>query len=231
VTDRPLHTRKPRLLTPSEVGQLVRVARKSRRWLQEALTAEASVTHRTVQRIEAGEPSDLQTRRGVARALSVPEAWLTEPQVWLTHEELTEEHRRMRKDASRTHHLLPAQRVDGHALVGLLAHYQAFADGEAEGLEMSRNTRANWAAFLDLVWDGLDGIEDLTITNRLDVADSYDEMLASLRADGLSVVAATWRGTWHFVGGSNGMVVTALYLSACHLDAEPAELAVPREEA
>jgi ribosome-binding protein aMBF1 (putative translation factor) len=69
VTDRPFHTRKPRLLTPSEVGQLVRVARKSRRWSQEALAAEASVTHRTVQRIEAGEPSDLQTRRGVARAL------------------------------------------------------------------------------------------------------------------------------------------------------------------
>jgi hypothetical protein len=54
-------------------------------------------------------------------------------------------------------------------------------------------------------------------------------MLASLATDGISVVAATRRGTWRFVDGSKGIGVSALYLSACRLGMEPDELAVPRE--
>jgi transcriptional regulator with XRE-family HTH domain len=229
VTGRLPSSREPRLLTPAEVAQLVRTARKARRWSQEALAAEASVTHRTVQRIEAGEPSDLQTRRGVARALGLSEAWLTEPHVWLTNEELAEEHRRMREEASRTHHLLPAQRVDGRALIDLLARCEAFADGQAPELEMSRETWGAWAAFLDLVRDCLDGIEDLAMTDRLDVADNFDATLAALATNGVSVVAATRRSAWWFGAASQGITVTALYLSACRLGAEPTELAVPKE--
>ncbi|HYF06655.1 MAG TPA: hypothetical protein VD970_03470 [Acetobacteraceae bacterium] len=118
--------------------------------------------------------------------------------------------------------------MDGRALVELLARCEAFADGQAEGLEMSRDTWATWASFLDLVRDGLDVIEDLTMTDRFGMADNFDEMLALLADNGISVVAATRHGTWRFLDGSKGLSVTALYLSACRLGAEPGELAVPR---
>lgn len=70
--DLPPSFRSPRLLTPEDLGSLVKANRRARRWSQEVLAAEAKVTPRTVQRIEAGEPSDLQSRRGVARPLAIP---------------------------------------------------------------------------------------------------------------------------------------------------------------
>ena len=38
-------------------------------WSQEALAASANLTPRTIQRIEAGEPSSIATRRSLARGL------------------------------------------------------------------------------------------------------------------------------------------------------------------
>jgi transcriptional regulator with XRE-family HTH domain len=46
-----------------------RAIRQASRWSQEALAASSGLTVRTIQRVEAGRPSDITTRRALARGL------------------------------------------------------------------------------------------------------------------------------------------------------------------
>ena len=58
----------PRNLTPAELATLVRAFRDMRSWSQEQLAEIARLTTRTVQRVEGGEPSSVDTRRALAAA-------------------------------------------------------------------------------------------------------------------------------------------------------------------
>ena len=61
----------PREFTPTELACLVKLNREGRSWSQEQLAEIAGVTTRTVQRVEASEPSGIDTRRALARAFGV----------------------------------------------------------------------------------------------------------------------------------------------------------------
>ena len=56
----------------AELALLVTAFRQAHGWSQETLAELSGVTPRTVQRIEAGEPSSLDTRRVLARAFGNP---------------------------------------------------------------------------------------------------------------------------------------------------------------
>ena len=58
----------PRPLTPRELAGLIRTFRELRQWSQETLAALSGLSVRTIQRVEKGEPSDLDTRRALAGA-------------------------------------------------------------------------------------------------------------------------------------------------------------------
>jgi transcriptional regulator with XRE-family HTH domain len=60
-----------RLLTPKELAALVKMFRTVRQWSQEQTGELAGFNVRTLQRVERGEPSDLDTRRAIARALDM----------------------------------------------------------------------------------------------------------------------------------------------------------------
>jgi transcriptional regulator with XRE-family HTH domain len=57
-----------RLLVPAELADIVKSLREANKWTQETLAALAGVTDRTIQRVENGEPSSLDTRRALAKA-------------------------------------------------------------------------------------------------------------------------------------------------------------------
>lgn len=57
-------------LPPNILGFWTRCIRTTMHWSQEALAASANLTPRTIQRIEAGEPSSIATRRSLARVLA-----------------------------------------------------------------------------------------------------------------------------------------------------------------
>lgn len=61
-------TKQPRLLTPDELAAVVKAYREMRQWSQEQLAAIAGLSKRTVQWVENRKPSDLDTRRAIARA-------------------------------------------------------------------------------------------------------------------------------------------------------------------
>jgi DNA-binding XRE family transcriptional regulator len=56
-------------LPPKILGFWTKCIRTTMHWSQEALAVNANLTTRTIQRIEAGEPSSVTTRRSLARGL------------------------------------------------------------------------------------------------------------------------------------------------------------------
>jgi transcriptional regulator with XRE-family HTH domain len=62
-----------RPLTPSELGEMIAVQRKDRGWTQETLAEIAGITVRTLQRVETGQSSSVDTRRALARAFEWPD--------------------------------------------------------------------------------------------------------------------------------------------------------------
>jgi transcriptional regulator with XRE-family HTH domain len=54
--------------TYADLASLVRALREGRNWSQEALAEAAGIKVRTIQRVENGEPTNVQTKRSLARA-------------------------------------------------------------------------------------------------------------------------------------------------------------------
>jgi transcriptional regulator with XRE-family HTH domain len=59
-----------RVPTPAELAKFVKTMREMNKWSQATLAELARVTERTIQRVENGEPSSLDTRRALARAFA-----------------------------------------------------------------------------------------------------------------------------------------------------------------
>jgi transcriptional regulator with XRE-family HTH domain len=57
-----------RKLTDTEVANCIKLIRESRGWSQETLSEVSQLSLRTIQRVEKGEPSNIDTRRSLARA-------------------------------------------------------------------------------------------------------------------------------------------------------------------
>ena len=62
----------PRPLTLEEIGSLVKIVRTYHGWTQEVLADQSGLQTRTIQRVEKGQPSSIDTRRALARAAAVP---------------------------------------------------------------------------------------------------------------------------------------------------------------
>src|SRR6266404_3915270 len=83
-------TQAPRLLTPAELATFVKLYRCHMQWSQEQLAELAGLSTRTVQRIERGDPTDLDTRRAIAQAFELGDIdALNKPCSIPTPEELT----------------------------------------------------------------------------------------------------------------------------------------------
>jgi DNA-binding XRE family transcriptional regulator len=59
-----------RVPTPAEVAEITKALREAKKWTQETLAEVAGLTNRTIQRVENGEPSSLDTRRAIAGAFA-----------------------------------------------------------------------------------------------------------------------------------------------------------------
>lgn len=111
----------PRLLTPEELAVFVKLFRDTRKWSQEQLAAIAGLSTRTVQRVENGKPSDLDTRRALARAFEFEDIDVLNKAFQIpTSEELSE----AKATFDRDHITLKAYPLeDGRHLAGLLEQH------------------------------------------------------------------------------------------------------------
>jgi transcriptional regulator with XRE-family HTH domain len=97
------------MLTPKELALLVRTLRNARPWTQEQLAEIAKLTVRTVQRVEAGIPSDIHTRRPLADAFGYNDVDIFNRAIAIPTEERAH---RLNHEFERDHAILDATAVE-----------------------------------------------------------------------------------------------------------------------
>ena len=210
----------PRLLTPAEVAAIVKAMRAQMAWKQETLAEFAGLTPRTIQRLEAGEPSSLGTRKAVARAFGWPLDFFDVPRVIPTHEELAAQ----KAAFDREHLILDAVAADGRDILTRLHDLPGFkAIVPCSLVELSRDGQDAFAMVADYVQDCLDIIGDVTRADVLRYGDELTEMAATLAEAGYRLHVAS-RETK--IGNPAWADKTPMPITVLYIVAAPAEQAV-----
>ncbi len=221
-------TSEPRLLTPDEVGRVVRRFRGLHRWTQETLAELAGVTPRTIQRLEAGQPASLDTRRAVSRAFGVEDLdWLSKPMLMPTAEDLEKQ----RQAFEREHLVLDARVVGGRELMAVLLDEDCGALAGTGLAELEPGARESWAEALDFLRDCLDIRNDAGRAEMLGYGDALDEIVAPLREAGLCLTVATrkaliGRPDWT---DKTPIPISIMYVAATSADTPALKMVVPRK--
>ena len=176
----------PRLLTPHELAGLVRVFRDLRQWSQETLAELSCLSVRTVQRVERGEPSDLDTRRALARAFGFEDLdAFNKPYSVPTPEELE----KVRENFEREHLILATTvATTGRQLAVLFE--TATMDVSNPAIELQGEPAAEFAALVDYLRDYRDCADMYTEVQKLEVHVDLQRYIDALDAVGISVCFA-----------------------------------------
>jgi transcriptional regulator with XRE-family HTH domain len=224
---KPSSTKPP--MTPAEVGMLVKIYRDAMEWSQETLAELSGVTVRTVQRIEAGQPSSLDSRRAIARGFESPDLDVfCKPTPFPTAEELEAQ----RAAFDREHIVLDAMKADGRKTISLLMDSPGYgAIGPGSTVDLPRPAQDAYAAILDYVQDCMDISDVASRTDMLGYGDFLDELLVPLHSAGYCLCAArrdtsVTNKSWI---NQTAMPMSITYLIAAPIDATPSKLAVSRK--
>ncbi len=179
-------------LSPQILGFWVRCIRTALKWSQEALAEASGLNLRTIQRVEAGRPTSVTTRRSLARGLGYQNPDVFEDLTFVaevrnllemasdySQKERFPDHLKLRADPVRT----------GDALGRLIAASSAYVFSCDD--DLSDQVKEQAAALFDLLQDYGDSWSDLTHYDRLTASRSFDENLAEFEQSGARLYSAT----------------------------------------
>jgi transcriptional regulator with XRE-family HTH domain len=216
-------------MTPTEVGFLVKIYRDAMEWSQETLAELSGLTVRTIQRVEAGQPSSLDTRRAIARGFQIPDLDVfSKPNPFPTPEELEQQ----KAEFDRQYLVLDASMVDGRKIMAMLIDRQGHgAIGPGSTSELPREAQDAFAGILDYVRDCMDVADVASRREMLGYGDEVDTMIADLRAAGFCLCMAErhtsiTNKSWV---DQTPLKLDVAYLVAAPIDSPPAKVVVPRE--
>ncbi|MBK1679622.1 transcriptional regulator [Rhodocyclus tenuis] len=215
----------PRLLTPEELGFVVKLYRELRQWSQEQLGEISGLSTRTIQRVEDGQASNLDTRRALARAFEIEDVdAFNKPYAIPTEEELKAAKERFEKENI----TLPALPLTtGKELAGLVE--LASMDLSTPAFDLSREADERFAELIDYFRDYRDCADCYAQRDKFAIYDELQEHIDALKALGVSLRYATRKMV---VKGAlpeaKPLPVTVLYVIAFELGKEPTEFATPR---
>lgn len=218
-------TKQPRLLTPEELAAVVKAYRDLHQWSQEQLAAISGLSSRTVQRMENGKPSDLDTRRAIARAFEFEDIdILNKPFEIPTPAEFEE----ARGKFEREHITLKASEVrSGRDLAGLAERNDA--DLCSAGFDMNRETSVAFARVVDYVREYRDCHDMYSEVEKVGIHDELQSHLDELHANGVTLRFAERKVA---LKGPNGegkpLAMSILYVVAYRAGEEPDEFVTPR---
>lgn len=222
----PEQTHQPRLLTPDELAAFVKLYRQLRQWSQEQLADISGLSARTIQRVERGDPSDLDTRRAIARAFEFEDIdVLNKPYSIPTDEELAAEKEKFEREHV-TLEALPL--TTGKQLAHLVE--TTSMDMSTPAFEMSREADETFAALIDYFRDYRDCADMYSEVQKFEVYDELQDQVDSLKALGVSLCYAT-RKLQVKVNDDPSvkpLPATALYVVAFPLGKEPKTFVTPR---
>lgn len=218
---------KPRMLTPEELGAVVKAYREMRQWSQEQLAAIAGLSTRTVQRVENGKPSDLDTRRALARAFAFEDIdLLNKPLSIPSDEELAA----ARAAFEREHVTLKATPVStGRQLAGLAAGSEA--DMCTPGFEIQGEAAEVFARLVDYLREYRDCHDLYSEVDKLGVHEELQGYLDDLTRLGVSLRFAERKMSLKGNDGEDArpMPMSILYLVAYETGQEPEQFATARK--
>ena len=216
-------------MTPAEVGFLVKLYRDAMEWSQETLAELSGLTVRTVQRVEAGQPSSLDTRRAIARGFQIPDLDVfCKPNPFPTQQEVDQQ----KAEFDRKYLVLDADVVDGRKIVAVLSDKQghgAFSPGST--IELPHAAQDAFASILDYVRDCMDVADVASRREMLGYGDEIDAMIAELRATGFCVCMAVreTRITNKSWVDQTPRDLAVAYLVAAPVNSPPTKIVVPRK--
>lgn len=218
-------TIEPRHLTPVELAALVRTFREMRAWSQEQLAEIAGFSSRTVQRVEEGQPSSLDTRRSLASAFGFEDIdAFNKPYAIPTSEQMAAQ----RESFEKENVTLKGERVEtGKQLARLTSSCHAFVFTEAT--DFPRSTEELLAQVSDYCRDYADSAELYSASDKLDVYDELGGYIAGLADAGVCLVAATRAVTFKAEGSAPAFETHIVYVVAFPTDGVPEHIAVSRQ--
>lgn len=210
----PMPTFTPRLLTPEEVGAVVRLFRAEFGWTQETLAELSGLTPRTVQRLKSGQPSSLDTWRAVAGAFGFEDLdWFSKPLPILTKEQAEAQCQAFGRD----HVVLDARLVDGQGLMAMMVDIGCDSLAATGLSELPEGAREAFASLLDFAQDCLDIVDVAPRAELLGYGDQIEELAAPLREAGFCFATAT-RSTWITKAGwENPLSISRSHRRRSHL--------------
>lgn len=184
---------------------------------------------RTIQRVEAGQPSSIDTRRAIARAFGCDDLdFFTRPVVSTSPEKLTEQ-----KEAfDRDHLVLDAEVVDGRGVIRRLLDASGFhAIGPGSTVALPPAAEDAYAAVLDFLRDCMDVADEAGRAEMLGCGDTIEELAEPLRTAGFCLLAAVWEVRFTSGGGQGAspMLTTIIYVVAAPSVGAPKHIVVPRK--
>ncbi len=213
-------TQQSRLLTPEELGMVVKLHRELRQWSQEQLGEISGLSTRTIQRVEDGQASSLDTRRALARAFEFEDVdALNKPFVIPTEDEL--------KAAKENITLSALPLSTGKELAGLVE--VASMDLSTPAFDLSREADERFAELVDYFREYRDCADCYSQRDKFAIYDELQEHINVLKALGVSLRYATRKIVVKGdVLDAKPLPVTLLYVVAFPLGKEPTEFATPR---
>jgi transcriptional regulator with XRE-family HTH domain len=209
--------------SPEQLACLVSLFRQAHGWSQETLAELAGVTPRTVQRVEAAEPTNLDTRRALARAFAIEDIdTFNRPHEMSTPDGAA----RAKQDFDRRFTVVETERADGRTLVTAIAAsgpYRAIHTG-AVG-RPPREVEDLYARIADFLQDVMNVADVAGRVEVLGYGDEVEGRIAEMRGFG-----------WELASGSRKVDVSPArlpteitYVLAIPAGAGNRHVAVPKE--
>ena len=217
-----------RLINPAELALFVKTTREGNRWTQATLAELSGLTERTIQRVENGEPSSLDTRRALAKALGLKDLDSFERPLSLPN---VEKLKAYTAELEKTTVLVPITKIDsGRVLRTMIEGTESYAVEEIG--DHSQAARESFMAIVDYLSDYNDLQECYSPTQRLEVDRDIDALLKTISEQNAVVGAGLRHSRLRSASDAPGlepMDWTNIYFILCGKDALPPNIRVPKK--
>jgi len=218
-------TKQRRLLTPIELAMVVKLYREIRQWSQDQLGEISGVSARTIQRVEDGQASSLDTRRALALAFELEDIdAFNKPYTIPTEDDLKAEKEKFDKENI----TIPAfPLITGKELAGLVE--RTSMDLSMSAFDLNRDADERFAELIDYFRDYRDCADCYAQRDKFAIYDELQERIDCLKTLQVSLRYATRKMVVKSEqDDAKPLPVTVLYVIAFPLGKEPDEFATPR---
>lgn len=216
----------PRFLNPDELAACIKLFREMRQWSQEQLAAISGLSVRTVQRVERGLSSSLDTRRALARAFESEDIDVFDKPFSIPSEE---ELKAEKEKFDRENVTLTATPLTTGKQLAKLA-VTCTMDLSEPAFELSREADETFAALVDYFREYRDCADLYSETQKFDIYDELQSYIDELKAKGVSLRYAVRKVQvkWGIESHSKPMPATVLYVIGFPLGDEPDQFATSK---